>query len=211
MTSSLLTVRLRTDDADEARERLARDSGRHSRVPVSRGPLGYELFAIGTRRVMCGTTSARLGSTVRAATVGPRIHLPLDAAGTYYVGRRKIEAAGSVGVSGRVLQKACIARWGRSPLELVAAHRMAAARTRLLSASPGTTVTQVATECGFGHLGCFATAYREAYGESPSDTIAGRPPLSGRAASRRPRAMRDGHGNSVTTDATGEVERASAV
>lgn len=97
MLSSLRTVRFRTDDADEARERLARDFGSHSRVPEVCGPMGYSLDAVGTPRVMAGTTSARLGSTVRAATTGPTLHVPLDAAGQYRVGRRQFEATASVG------------------------------------------------------------------------------------------------------------------
>jgi len=313
MPSSLRVVRVRTDDADEICDRLASDFGNHARIPVSRGPMGYELVAIGTPRVMGGTTSSRLGSTVRAATAGPTLHVPLDAAGHYRVGRRQIVAGADVGAllapgheytarltsgswmalridphllretldgrsglpprawsidslqlalsgrdraivratiarlaeldatavrsshasvedlernvaqwlvdrllatrgvnavprdasgiaeradrwiranvalpirledvarvvgtSERVLQRACIARFGRSPLELVASQRMAAARARLLAAPSTVTVTRAAIECGFNHLGRFAVAYKQAYGESPSETIARR-------------------------------------
>jgi transcriptional regulator GlxA family with amidase domain len=33
-------------------------------------------------------------------------------------------------------------------------------------------VTAIALECGFGHLGKFAAAYRERFGEQPSETLA---------------------------------------
>lgn len=329
MSSSLRVLRVRSDDVDELCERLARDFGRHFRVPASSGPMGYELVAIGTRRVVAGTTSANVGSTVRASTAGPTLFVPLDAAGRFRVGRREIEAAGAVGVvlpadheytarlsagswlalrvdadllaealdarrggrrrawgiesvevplgaeglafvratlarlhqldavpdrgagpaiqrleqdvarwladrlvesrgartvsrdtptiaeltdrwirehlaapialgdlarvagaSDRVVQKACLAHWGRSPLELVASHRLAAARARLLRTDPRITVTQAAIECGFSHLGRFAIAYRQAYGESPSETLARGAWTTRSPANGRTRAMR---------------------
>ncbi|MDH5286457.1 MAG: helix-turn-helix domain-containing protein [Betaproteobacteria bacterium] len=96
MQSSVHTIRIRTDDADEASERLAHAFGRHDRVPERSGPLGYEFFAVGTRRVTAGTTAVRMGSTVRAATTGPTLHLPLDASAVYRLGRRELRAqAGS--------------------------------------------------------------------------------------------------------------------
>lgn len=98
MLPNVRTLHIRTDDADEAREQLAREFGGHSRVPDARGPLGYELFAVGTRGVMAGSTTARLGSTLRAATTGPTLHLPLSSTGRYRVGRRKLEAGNGVAV-----------------------------------------------------------------------------------------------------------------
>lgn len=340
MPSSLRVVRVRSDDADEVCERLARDFGGHSRVPASSGPMGYELVAIGTRRIVAGTTSASVGSTVRAATAGPTLFVPLDAAGRFRVGRREIEARAAVGVvlaagheytarlsagswlalrvdanllaealdtrrggrrsawgiesveiplgaedlafvratvarlhqldaapdrgagsaierleqdvarwfadrlvesrgartvprdsapiaertdrwirqhlatpialgdlarvagaSDRVVQKACLARWGRSPLELVASHRLAAARARLLRTDPLITVTQAAIECGFSHLGRFAIAYRQAYGESPSDTLARRAWTTRSPANARARATRHGEAPSAASPA----------
>jgi AraC-like DNA-binding protein len=40
-----------------------------------------------------------------------------------------------------------------------------------VAAEPGTTVTSVALDSGFAHLGRFAAAYRHHYGESPSETL----------------------------------------
>jgi len=81
--------------------------------------------------------------------------------------------ASVAGVSNRCLQKACMARWGRSPMDLVASLRLQRSHVRLASRSPGLTVTQAAVESGFTHLGRFAVMYREVFGESPSDTLAG--------------------------------------
>jgi AraC-like DNA-binding protein len=75
------------------------------------------------------------------------------------------------GVRWRSLQKACLAATGHTPLELVVARRLAAIRARLESGQAGS-VSQAAMDCGFMHLGRFAAAYREAYGESPSTTLA---------------------------------------
>lgn len=37
--------------------------------------------------------------------------------------------------------------------------------------NPNATVTKIATSVGFGHLGRFAGAYRDLYGERPSATL----------------------------------------
>lgn len=77
----------------------------------------------------------------------------------------------AAGVSARTLQEACLAHWGRTPLELVAARRLGAARSMLvMGAVP--TVTDAAVRSGLSHLGRFSVAYRRAFGESPSDTLA---------------------------------------
>lgn len=77
----------------------------------------------------------------------------------------------AAGVSARTLQEACLAHWGRTPLELVAARRFEAVRS-LLGAGTIGTVTEAAVRCGFSHLGRFSVEYRQAFGESPSDTLA---------------------------------------
>jgi AraC-like DNA-binding protein len=76
------------------------------------------------------------------------------------------------GVRGRGLQKLVMALRGQSPLEWVTARRMAAARARLLKGAAGLEVSRVALDCGFTHLGRFSAAYRQAYGELPSATLA---------------------------------------
>jgi AraC-like DNA-binding protein len=85
----------------------------------------------------------------------------------------KLERLASVaGMSGRGLQKACLLRWGLSPMELLTSRRLDAVRRRLSAGTAGLTVTQAAIQCGFTHLGRFTVAYKSAFGESPSRTLA---------------------------------------
>ena len=75
------------------------------------------------------------------------------------------------GVSARTLQEACLARWGQTPIELVASRRLEIARS-LLSSGRAPTVTTAALHSGFSHLGRFSVVYKRAFGESPSETLA---------------------------------------
>jgi AraC-like DNA-binding protein len=75
------------------------------------------------------------------------------------------------GVGERALCKVFEARRGTSPMRFVTERRLAAARARLATAGAARDVTEVAIELGFTHLGRFAIAYREAFGESPSETL----------------------------------------
>ena len=61
---------------------------------------------------------------------------------------------------------------GVSPMRYLRDVRLARARTLLGEGDPQTTsVTQVANDCGFAHLGRFATEYRRRYGVPPSQTL----------------------------------------
>ena len=60
---------------------------------------------------------------------------------------------------------------GCAPLEFLRAERLDQARRKLLRARPGTSVMEIAADCGLNHFGRFALLYRERYGESPSETL----------------------------------------
>ncbi len=51
--------------------------------------------------------------------------------------------------------------------------RLDAARARLVLGRAGDTVTAVALDCGFNHMGEFSAAYVRAFGERPSETLRG--------------------------------------
>jgi TolB-like protein len=84
------------------------------------------------------------------------------------------ELAAQCGVARRTLEKHFRRFVGRSPAQVKRELLLARVRRELLRASPEATTTDIAMRCGIGHLGRFAAAYRERYGESPSATLQGR-------------------------------------
>jgi AraC-like DNA-binding protein len=60
---------------------------------------------------------------------------------------------------------------GYSPMAFLKKIRLQHARQKMLDATPETTVTGVALECGFHNMGHFANGYRKQFGESPSETL----------------------------------------
>ncbi|WP_186021022.1 anthranilate 1,2-dioxygenase regulatory protein AndR [Burkholderia gladioli] len=58
-----------------------------------------------------------------------------------------------------------------SPMQLVREARLERAREMLLRARDTERVADIALGCGFANLGRFASAYREKFGEPPSDTL----------------------------------------
>lgn len=74
------------------------------------------------------------------------------------------------GCSRSVLFEAFSRYRNHTPMQFLTDRRMEKARRLLLSGS-SQTVTSVAQDCGFTHLGRFAGAYRARFGESPSETL----------------------------------------
>jgi AraC-like DNA-binding protein len=85
------------------------------------------------------------------------------------------ELARLCGVPRRTLEKHFRRFVGCAPLRFLQAERLGEARRQLLVATVGASVTAIATNCGFSHLGRFAAAYRDRFGESPSDALKWRP------------------------------------
>jgi AraC-like DNA-binding protein len=80
--------------------------------------------------------------------------------------------AESVGLSPRTLYRAVRREAGLSPMSLLRRTRLARARAALHAPHPEATVTRVALDCGFTHLGRFSSAYKRRFGELPSQTLA---------------------------------------
>ena len=77
-----------------------------------------------------------------------------------------------VGASVRTLERAFAETCGANPKQLLTLMRLARARRALLAADPGeATVSRIAADCGFFHLGRFSTSYAKLFGESPSVTL----------------------------------------
>ena len=75
----------------------------------------------------------------------------------------------------RTLSRSFEKKYGIGPMAFIKQRRLDAAYLDLLSAkSDATTVTQVAINYGFAHIGKFAIEYGKAFGESPSTSLARR-------------------------------------
>jgi transcriptional regulator GlxA family with amidase domain len=73
------------------------------------------------------------------------------------------------GVSVRTLNLLCHRHHGTTPMELLRNMRLDAVRARLLL-QPEASVTAIALDFGFGHLGRFAAYYHDRFHELPRDT-----------------------------------------
>jgi AraC-like DNA-binding protein len=82
------------------------------------------------------------------------------------------DIAAGIGASVRALQ-AGFRKWRQvTPTEYLRTVRLQRVRDALLQASPSTTVTEVALDHGFFHLGRFSQHYKRAFGENPAATLA---------------------------------------
>jgi AraC-like DNA-binding protein len=82
------------------------------------------------------------------------------------------DVCAEIGVADRTLRLHCMQHLGISPQRYLWLRRMNLARFALISADPKTrTVTDIATNYGFGELGRFSVQYRQLFGESPSETL----------------------------------------
>jgi AraC-like DNA-binding protein len=80
------------------------------------------------------------------------------------------------GIPGRTLSEHFRRFRETTPMRYLHRARLARVRAALQRAEPGESVTDVAVQWGFSHLGRFAAQYRSAFGETPSETLAkGRP------------------------------------
>jgi AraC-like DNA-binding protein len=84
---------------------------------------------------------------------------------------RLADIAAAAGVPTRTLHDGFRRFRDYSPIEYLATVRLDWARQRLARADDATLVVHVALDCGFAHLGRFASAYRKRFGESPSATL----------------------------------------
>ena len=79
------------------------------------------------------------------------------------------DVVATCGCSRSALYGAFKSERGYTPMQFLATRRLVIARKRL-TLEPGTSVTEIALDCGFNNHGRFAKAYRSRFGESPSAT-----------------------------------------
>jgi transcriptional regulator GlxA family with amidase domain len=78
----------------------------------------------------------------------------------------------SLGISQRTVSRAFRAIHGTTPHGYLRTLRLKGVRQALLASNSSTqTVTDIAMQFGFRELGRFAADYRQAFGESPSQTL----------------------------------------
>jgi len=94
------------------------------------------------------------------------------------------ELSTQVGASYWTLRDCCLEYLGMSPKRYLWLRRMNLARRALRNANAEkTTVTEIASDCGFWELGRFSVAYRSLFGESPSTALR-RPPWWPKSAAK---------------------------
>lgn len=84
------------------------------------------------------------------------------------------DVASSLGVSVRALQCAFQEHRTTTPTAYLRKVRLGQVREQLLNVADEETVTNIALEHGFLHLGRFAQEYKKQFGETPSDTLRAR-------------------------------------
>ncbi|MEO3414139.1 AraC family transcriptional regulator [Roseovarius sp. CAU 1744] len=84
---------------------------------------------------------------------------------------RLIDIAAAAGVSQRQLQILFRKTTGETPWTRLSNIRLRNARERLVRAGPEDTVTSIAVGCGISHVGRFSKAYKQMFGELPSETL----------------------------------------
>ncbi len=84
---------------------------------------------------------------------------------------RIVDVAGELGISARHLQAGFRRHLDTTPGQFLRDRRLELAHCLLSAPQAGSTVTSIALDCGFNHLGEFSSRYRRRYGVSPSKTI----------------------------------------
>jgi AraC-like DNA-binding protein len=80
------------------------------------------------------------------------------------------DLARAAGVSARTFYMECMRQTGVGPMTWLRDLRLDAARRKLLERTDRN-VTDVAGDCGFGHLGRFSAYYQRRFGELPRETL----------------------------------------
>ena len=82
-----------------------------------------------------------------------------------------VELSRLSGVSERTLRRGFRERFRTSPKAYLQAQRLIGVRRRLRASHETTSISDIANEWGFWHMGQFAADYRRHFGELPSETV----------------------------------------
>ncbi|MFJ9393125.1 AraC family transcriptional regulator [Nocardioides sp. NPDC101246] len=133
----------------------------------------YEQALIGGLLTVQANTSLQIVSENVTPTISRAVRMAVDLLEAHPERPWKVaELALAVGVSTRTLQEAFQRDLDTTPLEYWRRTRLDRAYTDLLTAdATATSVTQIAAQWGFFHLGRFSQAYRAQFQELPSQTL----------------------------------------
>ena len=127
--------------------------------------------------IMCLTEGTPVGPTV-----GTRHHATVMAKLESFLAEHQgrpvylAEICSATGASERTLRACCREYLGMGVIRYLWLRRMHMAHRALVLRTPATsTVTGIATDCGFWELGRFAVEYRELFGQLPSATLSRQP------------------------------------
>lgn len=135
-----------------------------------------ELDALAEALVRCwltqtGTRSRRKGRNVSRSVVEEVLAAVTTGEAA---GLRISDLCARAGISRRAVELAFQERFGVGPSAFLKSAQLADARKLLQEGSPADcTVGDIMDRTGFSHVGQFATDYRNAFGERPSDTLRG--------------------------------------
>jgi AraC-like DNA-binding protein len=127
-------------------------------------------FLLGLPHDQSAPLLRRSGPPITSRLVRRSLHLMASDDGLQ---RSITDIAAQLCISVRALEIAFRKELDCTPRDYLQRLRLQRAHEALCQARPGdgTTVTDVATRCGFGHTGRFAALYRRIYGVHPSDRL----------------------------------------
>jgi AraC-like DNA-binding protein len=122
------------------------------------------------RCVTAGIASTMSGGTLRQGAIIARFEEFLEA--NPHTPLHLADVCAAVGAAERTLRGACETYLGMGPIRYLTLRRMHLVRRALMRADPAMErVTQIAMDHGFWELGRFSVAYRQFFGETPSDSL----------------------------------------
>lgn len=159
----LKMVRLAYDDVEAG--------GSLMRSPLVAAP--YEQALIGGLLTVQANTSLEITTEQPSSSISRAVRMAVDLLEARPGHPWKVaELARATGVSTRTLQQAFQRDLDTTPLEYWRRTRLERAHADLLAADANAvSVTEVAAQWGFFHLGRFSQAYRAQFGELPSQTL----------------------------------------
>ncbi|MBE3637565.1 AraC family transcriptional regulator [Mangrovicoccus algicola] len=167
--------RLRAVEAPRL-QRLRLEIGRLGRV-IRQPALEMRDLAVLRRSLIAAIVDTVAGSDVKSDHLATRlqtlsmarIERQIDEARNDPIGLQ--ELCEGTGLALRTIETIVKRRTGMSAHAYLARRRLAFAREALVSPAPETSVTRIAMDHGFYHLGRFSGFYRGVYGETPSVTL----------------------------------------